>query len=168
MLRSEILSQAVEPDEEDDEEAGAAKLNSSTSGLIAVLNQLRARYEQYRLLSQATRSNTRKLFYISLLPLVFLLYPVFMFVVIVATGNHFVLDALAGAMAMVIAFCIYPFVLTVILWVHSNLARIGSSVLAHTSEYVLGTKPDIEMGAVQEEKSEEKKGFLEDPPTETA
>jgi hypothetical protein len=163
MLRSEILALAVEPDEEEDEELGASKLDfdSNTTGLRAMFSQMRTRYEQYRVLSRATRSNRKKLFYISLLPFAFLLYPLFMFFVIVGTGNHFVLDALAGAAAMGIATFIYPFVLAMIQMLRFYVVQFGTLLLSNFSGYVMGTKPEIELGSVME-KNEEKKGFLED------
>ena len=167
MLRSEILAQGsgVELAESDDDvESGQeAKLQSSPSGLRSSLGALRTRYQQYRVLSSSTRSNSRKLFYISLLPLVFLAYPMFMFVVIVATGNHFVLDAIAGACAMVLAALLYPVILRTILCVRSALARAGKFLLSFISEHVFGVKKEeVELSDVnnKESKKEEKKGFL--------
>jgi len=167
MLRSEILAQAsgVEPDEEDDDLESGSKLQTASSGLRSTLSQLRARYQQYRVLSYSTRSNSRKLFYISLIPLVFLLYPMFMFVVIVATGNHFVLDALAGAGAMGLACLIYPVVLRIILFIRDSLIRAAKFLLASISENVFGVQKEVELTEVKEKESEEKKGFLADPPT---
>jgi len=171
MLRSEILAQAsgVEPDEEDDDlESGPQdKLQAPESGLRARLTQLRTRYQQYRVLSYATRSNSRKLFYISLLPFVFLIYPMFMFVVIVSTGNHFVLDAIAGAGVMVLAVLLFPVFLRIILWARAGVLRVGKAALAYISQQCFGVQKDVELSEVTKEKeSEEKKGFLADPPTD--
>lgn len=170
MLRSEILAQAsgVEPDEEDDDiesgQAQQAKLQAPSSGLRATLTTLRARYQQYRVLSNSTRNDSRKLFYISLIPLVFLIYPAFMFVVIVATGNHFVLDALAGAGAMVLALALYPIVLRVIMFVRNLIVTCTTRALAYVSERVFGVKKtEVELSEVNEKEKEEKKGFLAEP-----
>eukprot|EP00026_Physarum_polycephalum_P009629 Phypoly_transcript_09758.p1 GENE.Phypoly_transcript_09758~~Phypoly_transcript_09758.p1 ORF type:complete len:394 (+),score=76.23 Phypoly_transcript_09758:149-1330(+) len=171
MLRSEILAQAsgVEPDEEDDDiESGQqAKLQPTPSGLLATLAQLRTRYQQYRVLSYATRSNSTKLFYISLLPLVFLIYPAFMFVVIVATGNHFTLDALAGAGAMGLAVLLQPPVLRAVLFVRDAILRAGHACVAYVAEHVFGVRSkEVELTEVKEKESEEKEGFLADPSSE--
>jgi len=169
MLRSEILALAsgVEPDEEDDDlESGQqAKLQPAPTGLLATL---RTRYQQYRVLSSATRSDSRKLFYISLVPFVFFIYPMFMFVVIVATGNHFTLDALAGAGAMVLAVLLQPPVLRAILLVRDAIMRAGRACVAYIAEHVFGVRSkEVELTEVMKEKeSEEKKGFLADPPSE--
>jgi len=163
MLRSEILASRVELDEEEEDDIESGKLEPATaaSGLRSTVRQLLSRYEQYRLLSPAIRNNAQKLFYISLLPLAFLLYPLFMFVVIIATGNHFVLDALAGACAMGLAVLLCPIVMRAVLWVRANVLRIGSLVLARTSEVFFGVKSStIELTEVKKG-SEEKKGFLE-------
>jgi hypothetical protein len=168
MLRSEILAQAsgVEPDEEDEDIESGSKLQPSYSGLRALLAQVRVRYQQYRVLSYSTRSNARKLFYISLIPLAFLTYPMFMFVVIVATGNHFVLDAIAGAGAMGLAVLFYPVVLRIILFARDLMLRTSKFLLAYISEKVFGVSKDVELTEVKEKESEEKKGFLADPPAD--
>lgn len=167
MLRSEILASRVEIAEEDEEDLEAGKLESPT-GLRAVFQQVSQRYRQYHVLSRATREDAKKLFWISLLPFSFLIYPAFMFVVIVATGNHFVLDALAGACAMGLAALIYPIALRLILWVKATVMSTGKLFMACVSESVFGVKTDIELGDVtsKDKESEEKKGFLEDRPSE--
>jgi len=165
MLRSEILASTVEPDEEEDDIESGKLEDSTTSGLRTFLTQLRSRYEKYHVLSRSTRSDSRKLFYVSLLPFAFLLYPAFMFVVIVATGNHFVLDALAGAAAMGLAVLFYPPVLRGILWVRHNTLRLGNMILARVSESFFGLKPDIELDVKEKD---EKKGFLDSTASETA
>lgn len=168
MLRSEILASGVtEPDEEEDDIESGKLEDNNTSSLRSHFNTLWSRYEKYHILSHATRSNANKLFYISLLPFAFLLYPLFMFVVIVATGNHFVLDAIAGACAMGLACLFYPFVLRGINWVRAKLVVVYSLVMTRLSLCFFGVKNEVEMGEVmEEEKSEEKKGFLD--MTETA
>lgn len=163
MLRSEILASAsgVEPEEEDDDIEAGQKLESTSSGFRALLAQVRVRYQQYRVLSYATRSNHKKLFYISLLPLAFLGYPLFMFMVIIATGNHFVLDALAGAAAMGLAVLLYPPVLYTILLVRGGILRAGNAMLAFIALRCCGvTRDPIELSSVSEQEPEEKKGFL--------
>lgn len=174
MLRSEILASGVEPDEEEDDIESGKLEDSNTSGLRFFFNNLKSRYEKYHLLSKATRSDARKLFYISLLPFAFLLYPLFMFVVIVCTGNHFVLDAIAGACAVGLACLIHPPVIKFVLWVRQNVYMLGSLILAKLSECFFGVVQEVELGDVltnkdKESKREEKKGFLEDSSTtETA
>jgi hypothetical protein len=168
MLRSEILASGVtEPDEEEDDIESGKLEDSNTSSIRSYFNQLKTRYEKYHILSRATRSDAKKLFYISLLPFAFLLYPLFMFVVIVSTGNHFVLDAIAGAIAMGLACLLYPFVLRGIMWVRAHVSKFVTLVLARVSEMVFGVKQDVELEVKDTGKSEEKKGFLEDS-TETA
>jgi len=162
MLRSEILASGVEPDEDD---ADSGKLATPKSGLRATLSQLMRRYNQYHVLSVDTRRNATKLFYLSLLPFVFLLYPAFMFVVIVSTGNHFVLDAVAGATAMGLSALAYPLVLRVVLWVEGTVMTRANETLTRISTRILGEKVDIEMGdykkvEMEKVKEEEKKGFL--------
>jgi len=171
MLRSEILASTVEPDEEEDDIESGKKLENDsstayTSGLRTMLTQVRVRYGKYHVLSRATRSDARKLFYVSMLPYAFLLYPAFMFVVIVSTGNHFVLDALAGAAAMGLAVLFFPIVLRCILWTRSKIVRLYNIALASLSERLFGVKTEVEMDT--KDKSEEKKGFLDDTTTETA
>jgi len=166
MLRSEILASRVEIAEEDEEDLEAGKLENPT-GIRAVIQQVQARYNAYHVLSPATRGDAKKLFWISLLPFAFLIYPIFMFVVIVATGNHFVLDAIAGACAMGLAAAIYPLALRVILLVKATVLSASKSLMACVSESMFGVKQDIELGDVAKEKeSEEKKGFLDDRPSE--
>lgn len=171
MLRSEILASGVtEPDEEEDDIESGKLEDNNTSSLRSHFNTLWSRYEKYHILSRATRSDARKLFYISLLPFSFLLYPLFMFVVIVATGNHFVLDAIAGACAMGLACFFYPFILRAILWVRAKALIVYSLVMTRLSLCFFGVKNEVELGEVlkEGEKSEEKKGFLEDSMSETA
>lgn len=159
MLRSEILASGVEPDEDD---ADSEKLAPPKSRLRALLSLVMRRYNQYHVLSVATRRDASKLFYLSLIPFVFLLYPAFMFVVIVSTGNHFVLDAVAGATAMGLAALAYPLVLRAVLWVEGTVIKRASDALTRMSARILGEKIDIEMGDYKMEKvkEEEKKGFL--------
>jgi len=166
MLRSEIIASRVEIAEEDEEDLEAGKLENPT-GFRALIQQLQARFNAYHVLSHATRSDAKKLFWISLLPFAFLIYPIFMFVVIVATGNHFVLDAIAGACAMGLAVAIYPIALRAILFVKATVLSTSKLFMACVSESIFGVKQDIELGDVTKEKeSEEKKGFLEDRPSE--
>jgi len=165
LLRSEILAAGAEPDEEEDDIESGRLEDYNTSGLRFFFNQLRTRYDKYHLLSKATRSDAQKLFYISFLPFTFLLYPLFMFVVIVCTGNHFVLDAIAGACAVGLACLFYPPILKFILWVRKNVYLLGCFILSKTSECFFGVVQEVELGVVinkeSDEKKEEKKGFLE-------
>jgi hypothetical protein len=53
-------------------------------------------------------NNSRiKVFLLSLLPFIFIVYPPFMFFCVIATGNHFVLDAIAGASTAVFGLLFY-------------------------------------------------------------
>lgn len=177
MLRSEILASRTE---DEDEDCGAGLVSKTAEGDSSRLAATRAyfgeimrRYSRYHLLSRETRHNDRKLFLISLLPIGLLAYPAFMFVVIVGTGNHFVLDALAGAGAFGLAVLIFPCVALGLAWVDANVVRRAAGALTRVSERIVGAKvSDIEMGGVkgEEEVSEEKKGFLTDsyPLAETA
>jgi len=169
MLRSEILASSVEPDEEEDDIESGKLEDSNTSGLRSYFNQIRSRFDKYHLLSKATRSDSKKLFYISLLPFAFLAYPLFMFVVIVCTGNHFVLDAIAGACSVGIACLLYPPFLKCILWVRKTTISVGSLLLAKASACFFGVVQEVELEVKKDSKrEEEKKGFLEDSMTETA
>lgn len=183
MLRSEILASRTESDvDDDDSEAGLVSKTADTTSttttdsrlatMRAYLSDAMQRYNRYHLLSHETRQNERKLFLISLLPIALLAYPAFMFVVIVGTGNHFVLDALAGAAAMGLACLIFPIVALAIDYVDVHVVRRASNALTQVSARIVGVKAqDIEMGSVKEgEVSEEKKGFLSSsyPLAETA
>jgi hypothetical protein len=178
MLRSEILAARTESDDDDDSEAGLVSKTADTTTdsrlatMRAYLSEAMRRYNRYHLLSRETRQNERKLFLISLLPIALLAYPAFMFVVIVGTGNHFVLDALAGAAAFCLACLIFPIVALAIDYVDVHFIRRASSALTQVSARIVGVKAkDIEMGDVKEsEMSEEKKGFLSSsyPLAETA
>lgn len=184
MLRSEILASRTESDEDDiDSEAGlvsktadATTTDSRIATVRAYLSEIMQRYNRYHLLSRETRQNERKLFLISLLPIVLLAYPIFMFVVIVGTGNHFVLDAIAGAGAFGLAVLIFPIVAMAIEYVDTHVIRRASGALTQVSARIIGAKAgDIEMGNVEEmdgkgSLSEEKKGFLSSsyPLAETA
>lgn len=173
MLRSEILAAGAEPDEEEDDIEYGKLEDYNTSGLRFFFNQLRSRYDKYHLLSKSIRGDARKLFYISLLPFSFLLYPLFMFVVIVCTGNHFVLDAIAGACAVGLACIFYPPLLKFILWVRKNSYLLGCFILSKISKFFCGVVQDVELNSIStkenDEKKEENVGFLEhSPAAETA
>jgi len=175
MLRSEILASAVEPSEEEDDIESGRKLSTSVndsgyspSGFRAFLDRISSRYEEYHVLPRAVRTNSKKLFCISMLPFAFIIYPCFMFVVIVATGNHFVLDALAGASAMALACVLYPFVQRGISWIRDNIVLLGNLILARVSETLFGVRADVvELDVKGSEKYEEKKGFLEETTSPT-
>lgn len=178
MLRSEILASKAETADDDDSEAGLVSKTADTDSRLATvrayISEVMQRYNRYHLLSRETRQNERKLFLISLLPIALLAYPVFMFVVIVGTGNHFVLDAIAGAAAFGLACLFFPFVVRAIEYVDAHVIRRASAALTRLSARIVGAKPhDIEMGNVKEGEepvSEEKKGFLSSsyPLAETA
>lgn len=180
MLRSEILATAIEPTEEEEESDDVnGKLASDPTGIRATLGQLMRRYNQYHILSSSTRQNNKKLFLLSLLPFAFLLYPAFMFLVIVGTGNHFVLDALAGASAMFLSTLIYPLLVRVVTWVEVIVLHKANITLSQLSARILGEKlgnvggedekMDVEMGYVKDKEGlEEKKGFLLGSTAETA
>jgi len=159
MLRSEIFASATEPSESDDESTSEEKQadfeDSGRAAVRAYFVDLARRYRAYRLLSPETLRSPRRLSLVALLPCALMVYPAFMFVVIVGTGNHFVLDALAGASAFALACAIFPIVARVIAWIDTRV----SAVLTNLSVRVLGAKRvDIEMGVKGGE--EEKTGFL--------
>jgi len=181
MLRSEILASRTESDDDDDSvEAGlvAKTADPVTDSRLATMrvywSEIMRRYNSYHLLSRETRNDQRKLFLISLIPIGLLAYPLFMFVVIVGTGNHFVLDALAGAAAFGLSVLIFPIVAMAIQYVEAHVIRRASGALTQVSARILGAKTaDIELGNVMEKEqamSEEKKGFLSSayPLAETA
>lgn len=176
MLRSEILASRVEASENDEDvmtslEDGSESMagNSSTSGVRQFISHINSRYQKYQLLSKATRSDANKLFYISLVPFAFLLYPLFMFTVIVCTGNHFILDAVAGAGAVALACLLYPPFLKCILLVRHYIVLLTMMALAKVSACLFGVVQEVELGEVKQSKSEEeKKGFLDYSGTETA
>jgi len=60
-------------------------------------------------------------FIISLLPFLALFYPAFMFFVIISTANHFILDAIAGATAFLLALGFYEVIILV--WEKIQKAR---------------------------------------------
>jgi len=164
MLRSEILASRTESDD-DDSDAGLVSEKTADSRFATVrayFAEIMRRYNRYHLLSSETRQSERKLFLISLLPIVLLAYPIFMFVVIVGTGNHFVLDAIAGAGAFALACLFFPFVARALVWIECHVIRRAFVAMTKFSERIIGAKTrDIEMGDVKEgEMSEEKKGFL--------
>jgi len=173
MLRSEIFASATEINEDedgDDTSTGLVAKSDDTrvSAVRAYFSQIMRRYNHYHVLSRDTRRNKRKLFLISLIPCALLAYPAFMFVVIVGTGNHFVLDALAGAAAFGLATLLFPLVVRAIAWIEGTFVRKASVMLNHVSSRILGEKlADIEMGGVKEgekeKEKEEKKGFLSCP-----
>lgn len=160
MLRSEIFASATEMDDDD---TTTTKTNDNTraSAVREYIAQLARRYKQYKVLSPTTRRSERKLFLIALLPCALLLYPAFMFVVIVGTGNHFVLDALAGAGAFSLAVLIFPQVVRGLTWLQCILVPRAAAVL----NFSLSTRADakdVEMGVKGEE---ETKGFLAEDST---
>jgi len=161
MLRSEILASRTESDD-DDSDAGLVSEKTADSRFATVrayFAEIMRRYNRYHLLSSETRQSERKLFLISLLPIVLLAYPIFMFVVIVGTGNHFVLDAIAGAGAFALACLFFPFVARALVWIECHVIRRAFVAMTKFSERIIGAKTrDIEMGDVKEgEMSEEKK-----------
>jgi len=167
MLRSEILSSKTESDDDGSGAGLVTKTVDDDSRLNAVrayFTEVMRRYNSYHVLSRETRQNERKLFLISMLPIGLLIYPLFMFVVIVGTGNHFVLDALAGAAAFGLACAIFPIVAFVLNWVDVHAVKRASAALTQVSARIVGVKvSDIEMGNVKEDEEsvcDEKKGFL--------
>lgn len=175
MLRSEILSGPSEEGVEDEtdfmvDSKADADADAAPATILRTLRdaftRITRRYDQFRVLPRATRHNPSIMFWISLIPFVLVCYPLFMFTVIVSTGNHFVLDAVAGAGAMVVAAVAYPFVLRAIVWMNAMVVKKGKDTLRGITEYVLGEKEDVELGDVKV--SEEKKGFLSYTPAETA
>jgi len=165
MLRSEIFASAIEGNDSDDEStttSGAEKTldfeDSRRAALREYVSDLARRYRSYRVLSPATRRSPRRLSLVALLPCVLLGYPMFMFVVIIGTGNHFVLDALAGACAFGLACLIVPIVSRAITLVEERAVPRAAAALTRMSMRMLGEKGvDIEMGVKGEE---EKRGFL--------
>jgi len=159
MLRSEIMAYATEREEEDTEAGLMTKPSATRFGAAREYFARMARsYNQYHVLSDDTRRNERKLRLLALIPCALVAYPIFMFLVIVGTGNHFVLDALAGASAFTLAVLIFPLFARAFAWVESTLIRKAASTLTQMSTRILGEKGDIEMGMVKD--GEEKKGFL--------
>jgi len=137
MLRSEILSSCTEMDNEDecDNDIEALKSSSNNDSPITTrvqlmrsyMGQIYQKYNRYQLLSHSTRQNPQKLFLISLLPFVFLGYPIFMFFVIVGTGNHFVMDAIAGACTCLLAVILFP----IVTWLMECAAKGWALFLKH-------------------------------------
>jgi hypothetical protein len=166
MLRSEIFASATEPSDSDDESASETTPDktvdfedSRRAAVREYFADLARRYRAYRVLSPETRRSPRRLSLVALLPCALMAYPMFMFVVIVGTGNHFVLDALAGASAFAMACVLFPIVARVIAFVETHASAALTRVLTRMSVRVIGEKNvDIEMGL----KGEEKKGFLAD------
>jgi len=167
MLRSEIFASATEADESDDESASNSPsektLDFETASRRAALREyvsdLARRYRSYRVLSPETRRSPRRLSLVALLPCVLIAYPMFMFVVIVGTGNHFTLDALAGASAFGLACLLTPLVARLFALVDEKVVQRASLALTQASVRMLGEKGvDIEMGMKGEK--EEKQGFL--------
>jgi len=159
MLRSEIVHMRTENDEDDDDTSLMSSAPSSRLGKArATVSGIFRRYQRYHLLSAETRGNEKRLFILSFVPFVFLAYPLFMFVVIVGTGNHFVLDALAGAAAFGLAALFFPFVARAIAWVNLHIVRKGTAWLQASlnmlSAHILGQNTDIEMGGMLDEKFE--------------
>lgn len=165
MIRSEIFASAIEGDDSDDETTTTTPLektvdfeSSRRAALREYVSDLGRRYRSYRVLSPATRRSPRRLSLVAMLPCVLLAYPAFMFVVIIGTGNHFVLDALAGASAFGLACLIVPIVTRAINFIEQRAAPRAASALTRVSLRMLGEKGvDIEMGVKGEE---EKRGFL--------
>jgi len=165
MIRSEIFASAIEGDDSDDESTTTSPSektvdfeDSRRAALREYVTDLGRRYRSYRVLSPTTRRSPRRLSLIALLPCVLLAYPVFMFLVIIGTGNHFVLDALAGASAFGLACLIVPIISRAITFVEERAAPRAAAALTRVSVRMLGEKGvDIEMGVKGEE---EKRGFL--------
>lgn len=104
MVRSEIIHMRTENEDDDGEVGLLASAPTTRFGKAkATVSDLLRKYQRYHLLSSETRRSEKKLYILSFIPFVVLAYPVFMFIVIVGTGNHFVLDALAGAGAFGLA-----------------------------------------------------------------
>lgn len=165
MLRSEIFASATEGDDSDDESTttpGEKTLDFEASRRAALreyISDLARRYRAYRVLSPETRRSPRRLWLVSLLPCLLLSYPVFMFLVIIGTGNHFVLDALAGASAFGLACLIVPILSRAIAFVEERAAPRAAAALNRMSLRMVGEKGvDIEMGVKGDK--EEKRGFL--------
>jgi len=162
MLRSEIIAMRTENDDDDGDVAllSSAPRTSFAKFKASVSNIMR-KFNQYHLLSAETRSNEKKLYILSFLPFVVLAYPIFMFIVIVGTGNHFVLDALAGAGAFGLAALFFPVVARAIAWIDVNVVRKGTSWMSNSlnqmSRQILGQKGDIEMGGMLDEKYNDEK-----------
>jgi len=87
------------------------------SGIGMIVASLKERYsapgQGYERLESTNNTQPKRLpsLYVTiicLLPYIGLLYPVFMFFVIIATANHFILDAMAGATAFLVAWVAYP------------------------------------------------------------
>jgi hypothetical protein len=167
MLRSEIFASATEADDSDEESAPNSPVektldfeDSRRAAVREYFSDFARRYRAYRVLSPETRRSPRRLQLVALLPCVLIAYPMFMFVVIVGTGNHFTLDALAGASAFALACLLTPLVGRLIKLVDERIVQRASLALTQASVRMLGEKGvDIEMGGVKGEK-EEKQGFL--------
>jgi len=163
MLRSEILSSPSETNDDNDTDDTDTLLSKQSDSPHPFLTTLRLYMNhvstRYQLLARETRRDSRKLYLLSFLPFLLLLYPMFMFVVIVGTGNHFVLDAIAGAGAFSLAVLFFPFVSKALHWVSQTSSHVYVQVM---KEKVV---EDVEMGV---KKEEEKTGFLSFTLAETA
>jgi len=166
MLRSEIFASATEPDDSDDETTSATSTkadfddaDSNRAALREYFAAIARRYRAYRMLSPETRRSPRKLQLIALLPFAVLAYPLFMFVVIVGTGNHFVLDAIAGACAFACACALFPIISRALVEFDRRvLSRVNAHMTQFSARLLREKGVDIEMGVKAE--GEEKKGFL--------